>query len=193
MVAGGRRPILILILGYIGLISWDWHLILPPKSAMPNYLTCGILAFSHTNLLGEGENIFQVQKRWIFSNRGTGLYVANVRNQEIKHVRRRENTFFKLELTIQTIYDDNSQGGRYFFKMRKLKHKNNIPACKFISSVAWPYAVNWCNISCMFGYNCLVPYGHNVQYNGFHLLLISLNWIFICSYNWVLSLINLGN
>ena len=54
---------LILILGYIGLISWDWHLILPPKSAMPNYLTCGILAFSHTNLVGEGENIFLVQKR----------------------------------------------------------------------------------------------------------------------------------
>ena len=33
----------ILILCYIGMISCDWHLILPPKRAMPNYLTCGIL------------------------------------------------------------------------------------------------------------------------------------------------------
>ena len=72
----------------------------------------------------------------------SALYVADVRNQEIKLVRRRANTFFKLELTIQTIYDDNSQGGRDFFKIGKFKHKNNIPACKFISSVAWPYAVN---------------------------------------------------
>ena len=35
--------ILILILGHIGMISSGWHLVLPPKRAMPNYLTCGII------------------------------------------------------------------------------------------------------------------------------------------------------
>ena len=74
----------------------------------------------------------------IFSNRVSALYVANVRNQEIKLVRRRANTFFKLELTIQTICDNNNQKDRGFFNMRKLKNKYNIPACKFISSITWP-------------------------------------------------------
>ena len=63
---------------------------------MPNYLTCGILDILSYKAGWRGGKHISSSKEVngdIFSNRGTALYVADVRNQEIKLVRR-ENTFF---------------------------------------------------------------------------------------------------
>ena len=95
------------------MISWDWHLKLPPKIAMPNFLTFRILDILSYKAAWRGGKHISSSKEVnadIFSNRVSALYFDNVRNQKFKLVRRRANTFFKLELTIQTIYDDNSQG-----------------------------------------------------------------------------------
>ena len=63
---------------------------------MPNYLTFGILDILSYKAGWRGGKHISSSKEVngdIFSNRGTALYVADVRNQEIKLVRR-ENTFF---------------------------------------------------------------------------------------------------